>query len=150
MREKELRITSVTPAENYVNFIETGNGILFVAELDNRNGYIALKEETYSLAKWLKQNRPSIKIEVESCDKFLSLNSDEYWIPLIFLANDVALSLFTSALYDYLKNKVKGALSKEPNKVHLQIVRKKGKSYHEINYDGPIEGLQMLREIDNE
>lgn len=143
-QRERLEFASVTPSEHYVNFIETGGGVLFAAESDFRDGHTALKAETYPLAKWLKKNKPSIPIEIEPCDKTFSLNSNEYWIPLAFLANDVGLPLFVSALYDYLKDKTREMLSGESDKVHLHVIRKKGNSYQEITYDGPVEGLKEL------
>lgn len=146
--KKSIEVTIIEPTDKFVDFIGKSSGVFFASEDDFREGHTVLKPDTYSLAKWLSQNRPELKVEIDKCDNTIDLNSEEIWIPLAILASDIALPLFLSAVYDYLKWRVRGALSEEVPTVHIRVISKNKDNYKEFKYNGPVDGLSKLKKID--
>lgn len=146
--KKHVEIKTIEPTNNCIDFIEKSSGIFLASEDHFRKAHTVLKPETYPLAKWLSKNNPGLKVEIEKCGNTIDLKSEEIWIPLVFLANNVSLPLFLSATYDYLKWRIRGALSKEIPTVHMQVILKHKDNYKEFRYNGPVEGLDKIKKFD--
>lgn len=150
MDEKNIPFTlaEVEPSEKCAEFIKKSQGIFLSSEHDFREGQEVLKPDTYRFAKWLKQNKPDLSVEIDKCENVIDLKSVEIWLPLIFLATSVALPLFLSFVYDYLKSAVRGKLSKDKSKVHLKVIYKDEEKFKEFKYDGSVEGLKKIKQFD--
>lgn len=154
MNEKNdpVTVTEIEPTEKDLDFIENSEGIFLSSEDGFREGQAVLRPETYRFAKWLRQNKPELNVEIDKCENVIDLKSVEIWVPLVFLAKNVALPLFLSCVYDFLKSVVKGRLSEDKPVAHLRVVYKdKDKDkFKEFKYDGPVEGLNKIKQFDIE
>lgn len=144
----KLSVKDYVPSDKCVEFIESKAGIFLSAEDNFRKDKLILKPEAYPFSKWIKQNREGISVTIDTCESLIDLKSEEYWIPIAFLAQDVSFQIFTSALYDYLKFRVRGALQGEVAIVHFSAIFKSDKCYKKLDYSGPVEGLKKFKNID--
>jgi len=69
--------------------------------------------------KWVRANKPDINIDVPTYDKQLVLRSNDYWLPLVFLASDITLPIYLNLVANYLYDKSKGLLKGETQRVDL-------------------------------
>jgi hypothetical protein len=97
---------------------QSSSQILFVAEQNGRDTGHVLKPDTGDFVKWLKSENPGLPVEVERA-KTLVLHSNDVWIPLAFLANDIALPVYLNMVSSYLYSRFKNALKGEKARVHL-------------------------------
>src|SRR5688500_4492517 len=88
---------------------QTGRGIRFVAEHYGPETGAVLKPDTGDFVKWLKSAEPTLTVEVDPA-KTLVLHSNEIWIPLAFLAKDIALPVYLNLVSSYLYARFKNAL----------------------------------------
>lgn len=106
-------------------------GFLFVHENTFDTEDIAAKPDTGDFIKWLKVNKPDINVDSQKYDKLLFLRSNDFWLPLVFLATDVTLPIYLNIVANYLYDKSKGLLRGEENRIHFSAVyedRKTGKT----------------------
>jgi len=146
--KEKLNIKEIEEPKEFKEFLESEEDILLMPEDDFREGHRVLKPEAYQLAKWVRQNQPEIKINVQECEEKIDLKSEEIWLPLIFVSQHMSLPLALNAIYDYIKFKIKGLLNKEKPKVHLSIICKEGKKTKKISYDGPVSGFEKFKDFD--
>ncbi|MGB7582841.1 MAG: hypothetical protein WBL85_10400 [Sedimentisphaerales bacterium] len=147
--EKKLfTLAEIEPAKECKEFIENSNGIFLSAEDNFRKGHEVLKPDTYRFAKWLRQNKSEISVKISSCENVIDLKSSEIWLPMVFLATNVALPLFLNFVYDYLKSMVRGDLSKDDPKAHLNVIYKDKGKFKKFEYNGPVEGLKKIKQFD--
>jgi hypothetical protein len=144
-KEDEFILKDIEPSTSCVNFIENSKGVFLSSEHDFRKGKEVLKQDTFQFAKWLRQNNSEINVEIAKCENIIDLKSHEIWIPLIFLANSVALPLFLNVVYDYLKFVFRSNLSGDASKVHLKIIYKDKEKFKELDYNGSVEGLEKIK-----
>jgi len=105
-------------------------------------GYVH-QPEAYRLAKWLQQNEPEISVTIEDAP-VVDLRSEEYWLPIVFLATDVTLPFYLNVAANYVYDMARGALKRDQTVVHLEAVhqdRKTGKTKR-FTYSGPVDGLK--------
>ncbi len=103
-----------------------------------------LSPDAGDFSKWLNSNRPEINLTIDKGDGTLVLRSSDFWLPLVFLASDVALPIYLNLVSNYLYDRMKGALRNEKPRVHLEAVfhdEKEGIS-KKFSYEGDADGLQ--------
>jgi hypothetical protein len=106
-------------------------GILVVHETYREIDGVVAQPDTGEFVKWVKTNNPGVKIETQEYGKQLVLRSNDYWLPLVFLASDVTLPIYLNMVASYLYDKSKGLLKGEENRVHFSVVyedKKAGKT----------------------
>lgn len=138
--------------DEYQQYLKTTpSGIKFLPEKCPEVSELLLKSETGTFVKWIKKNHKSINLEIPPKSQKLSLNSNEYWMPLVFLASDMSLQVYLGIVASYIYDRTKGMLSNDKRGVHLKAVYNDQKLQvsKEFVYDGSIEGLEnIIKKID--
>jgi hypothetical protein len=83
---------------------------------------LAMRESAGDFAKWLKLQSPTVPVEVRQPGDRLVLRCGDYWLPLVFLASDVALPVYLNLVANYIYDKMKGALKGDKARVRLSAV----------------------------
>ena len=98
------------------------SGLKMIADEHGETKELVLSGDAGDFTKWLKVGAPTIRVEMQEPTKRRVLRSGEYFLPLVFLANDVALPVYLNLVACYLYEKMKGALKGDTNRVHLSAV----------------------------
>lgn len=133
--------------DNYQNFSASIIIIPTSTEADEK----LLSTYTGDFAKWIKCNNDDIKIETLPHDKKIELRSEEFWLPLVFLGQDIALPVYLNMVSSYLYEKTKGALATDRNRVSLsaKYFNKHTGTYKEFNFKGSADSFQKnFKKID--
>jgi hypothetical protein len=125
-------------------FLSGASGIRILPDESFRNfkGRIH-QSEAYRLTKWLRQNEPNILVSIEDAPT-VNLRSEEYWLPLVFLATDVTLPFYLNLAANYIYDMARGALKHDQTTVHLEAVHQDEKTgkIKRFSYSGPVDGLK--------
>jgi hypothetical protein len=121
-------------------------GVLVVPEVQTEAGARVLKSDGGDFRKWMKRSAPMVNVQLQSRERLLVLRSADYWLPLVFLASDVALPVYLNLVANYLYDKMKGALKGEKARVHLSAVYEATPSgvVKRFNFEGDVEALQKV------
>jgi len=94
--------------------------------------------------KWLHINSPDIEVSVQKSEKQLVLHSNDFWLPLVYLASDVTLQIYLNLVASYLYDKSKGLLKGETARVHMSAIYEDSESgvTKRFNFAGDTESLQ--------
>ncbi|MBI5591463.1 MAG: hypothetical protein HY881_13375 [Deltaproteobacteria bacterium] len=104
-------------------YIDSGSkGLLFVHEPFREIEDVVAQPDTGDFVKWIKKNNPEIAVETQKYQKHLALRSNDFWLPIVFLASDVTLPIYLNLVANYLYDKAKGLLKGEQNRVHFSAV----------------------------
>ena len=102
--DKEICELSVVKSEHrFREFIQTnpaGIAMLPIEDIDSKK--LQMHPHAWDFAKWLKAHAPEIVIHVMPADEHLVLHSADIWLPLIYLANNVALPIHLNLVASYL------------------------------------------------
>lgn len=120
------------------------SGLKMLAEKYGESKQVVLKSEAGDFAKWLRVHDSAINVVMDAKAPKLVLRSSDVWLPLAFLASDIALPIYLNLVASYLYEKMKGALKGETTRVHLCVefsdnVNGKIKRF---NFEGDTESLQ--------
>lgn len=140
-------IKNIKPSIEFEKFYFKSSGLRIVPTIYNRESEeVFLYKESGTFAKWIKKNYPKISIDYNSNVKKISLNNNEFWLPLVYLSSDTSIQIYLGLVINFLYDKLKGALSgeKEKAKVNLNIEYKEGDKYKRFEYSGNIEGLEKF------
>lgn len=120
------------------------SGLKFLPEKYQDCDEDVIKQEVGSFSKWLRQNHSNINVYVPQTHKKLVLKDNDFWMPLVFLATDITLPVYLSIVSNYIYDRMKGALSNEKSRIHLEAVYqdKKNGVTKKFLYDGTVEGMQ--------
>lgn len=145
---KEICEVVIVEDDSDFRAYQKGNpsGFVMVPEPYGEVKGLVLKSDGGDFAKWLKRHDPSIKMEVRQAEQRLILRSGDYWLPLAFLASDVALPIYLNMVASYLYEKMKGALRGEKARVHLSAMYedKSAGIVKRFNFEGDQEALQKV------
>lgn len=94
-------------------------GISMVASRHGNDQMLAIHSDGISFAKWIKSHNPDIHVSVDSSPPKLLLRSEDIYLPLVFLASDVAFPVYLNLVSSYLYDRMKGALKGEVARVHM-------------------------------
>ncbi|MDI6815787.1 MAG: hypothetical protein QME41_01150 [Actinomycetota bacterium] len=119
-------------------------GLVMVPEEFGESKELVISDDGMFFAKWLKMHNPEVNVEVRKADKMLALRSSDYWFPLVYLANDIALPIFLGLVANYLYDKMKGALKGEIARVQLsaEFEDQTTGTIKRFNFEGDTEALQ--------
>jgi hypothetical protein len=150
-KEDKAKYETIDAPLEFLNFLNTKNGVLCVPEPKFREytGSV-LKPDTFSFAKWFKKNHPEITIDVGNASAKVGLRSNDFWLPLVYLANDVSLQIYLNIVANYIYDMARGALRHDKKSVHLSVIHKsESGDIKEFLYDGSLEGLKnTIKKID--
>lgn len=142
------QVCEIVTVEDDTDFItykkSNPTGLVMLPEQYGESKQLVLKSDAGDFAKWLKTNASTIKVKVGKADQRLVLRSGDYWLPLVFLASDVALPIYLNLVANYLYEKMKGALKGETACVHLSAVYEDKTTgvVKRFNFEGDAEALQ--------
>lgn len=139
----EVRI--VDDDREFRDFLSSNpTGITFIPEKYKGCEGLLMKPDAGDFAKWLRQNKSDINVEMRKTDKRLVLRSGDYWLPLVFLASDVALPIYLSLVSNYIYDRMKGALIGEKARVHLEVIYedKEESITKKFTFEGDGDGLK--------
>jgi len=147
-----IRDESIEPPIDFPDFFEKSKGILCHPEEKFRDyeGPV-LKPDTFRFAKWVKQKHSNIHIDVRSAEAMADLRSNDFWLPLVFLASDVSLPVYLNLVANYIYDMARGALTHDKRSVHLRAIHKSAETNEtmEFSYDGSVDGLKAcIKKID--
>jgi hypothetical protein len=147
-----IRDESIETPIGFVDFYERSSGILCLSEEKFRDyeGPV-LKPDTFRFAKWVKQNHSKVNIDVQEAEARADLRSNDFWLPLVFLASDVSLQVYLNLVANYIYDMARGALKHDKKSVHLRVIHKNAETNEtrEFSYDGSVDGLKAcIKKID--
>ena len=125
---------------------QQNSGIVIIPERYGNSEETYIKADGGDFTKWLVQEKPDISVQFPSGKRKVSLHSAEYWLPLVYLANDIALPTYLSLVANYLYDKIRGALTNEKKRINFSVVsedRSAGK-LKRFDFSGDYEGLQKI------
>lgn len=119
-------------------------GLEMVAEQYGGGQQVAVKSDAGDFAKWLRANSPDVNIVLESEAPKLVLRSGDIWLPLTFLASDIAFPVYLNLVASYLYERMKGALKGESTRVHFcaEFEDKANGKIKRFTFDGDADALQ--------
>ena len=103
-----------------------------------------LEPDTFRFAKWLKLKNEDVNIAIGKADGIKSLHSHDFWMPIVFLSNDVTFQVFLGLVSNYIYDCLKGALKHDKSNVHLEVYYKDSNNTKKFTYSGSIEGLNII------
>jgi hypothetical protein len=120
-------------------------GLAMIPEIYGDSPKPALRSAGGDFAKWLKINAPTIPVDVRRSDQRLVLRSGDYWLPLVFLAGDVALPVYLKLIANYIYEKMKGALKGDKIRVRFSAMYEDPSTgvVKRFDFDGDDEALQQ-------
>jgi hypothetical protein len=148
-------VAEVAPIENDADFRDfmsrEPKGLLIVSEPYGDANALAMRESAGDFARWLKLQSPAIPVQIRQADDRLVLRCGDYWLPLVFLASDVALPVYLNLVASYIYDKMKGALKSDKTRVRLSAVfeAEDGRITKRFDFDGDAESLaETIRRFD--
>ncbi len=138
-------LIDIDESKDFDDFItDGGSGIKIIPEKYGDLDEKVVKSEMGSFSKWIKVNHSEINIDLPTTTPKLVLRSNDYWMPLVFLASDITLSIYLNLVASYIYDRVKGSLKGEKARVHLEAHYKDDKSgvAKAFKYEGNVEGLK--------
>lgn len=141
----DIKIIEITEPTNEFNTFSLSSGIKVIPQAYNDIKEKTLFRDTGSFMKWIKNNK-DINIEYDSNVKKVSLNNNDFWFSLVYLAMDTSLQIYLELVVNYVYDKLKGSLHGDKNSttVHLQAHFKDGDKIKEFTYNGPLEGIEKF------
>lgn len=137
----------ITDLEQYKN---SSSSIVIIPQNTKTNGK-SLSSYTGDFAKWIKLNNDNVEIEILPHENKTELRSEEFWLPLVFLAQDITLPVYLNMVSSYLYEKTKGSLSTDNNRVSLsaKYYNKNTGTYKEFSFKGSTDTFQKkFKKID--
>jgi len=119
-------------------------GIVLASEKLGSPPQMQLKADAGHFAKWINKHESRVKVELPQGEKLLVLRSSEIWLPLAYLATDVALPIYLGIVSNYLYDKMKGALKNDKPRIHLSAIfeDKSNGIIKQFNFSGDHEALK--------
>ena len=104
---------------------------------------VVAKPDTGDFIKWIKSNKPSINLHLPSSTRQLVLKSNDFWLPLVYLCNDVTLQMYLNIVASYLYDRSKGLLKGERTRVHFKAIHQDPDGrIKEFSFEGDSETLE--------
>ncbi len=124
--------------------VKNPSGLEMVAEQYGEGPQVAVKSDAGSFAKWLRVNSPELNVVLEPKTPKLVLRSGDIWLPLTFLASDIALPVYLNLVASYLYERMKGELKGESTRVHFcaEFEDKHNGKIKRFTFDGDADALQ--------
>lgn len=120
------------------------SGIEMIAEQYGEGQQVAVKSNAGQFAKWLRANNPELNVVLESKAPKIILRSGDIWLPLVFLASDIALPIYLNLVASYLYDLMRGALKGDSTRVHFcaEFEDKVSGRIKRFTFDGDADALK--------
>jgi hypothetical protein len=142
------KIEAIDDNHEFIAFIgKNPKGILCVPEnVTEKSPYNVVMPQTYDFAKWCRKNKKDITINVAPSEGVKSLHSNDFWMPIVFLASDVSVQVFLGLVSNYIYDRIKGALKHDKATVHVEAYYKETAEgvAKKFSYEGSIEGFEKV------
>lgn len=116
------------PSPDFEEFVASARGgMRLMPEAYGERKTRVLKSDAGDFAKWLRARHPDVPVEVKEAEK-LVLRSSDIWLPLVLLASDITLVMYLNIVSSYMYDRLKGALSRDRTRVHLDVEFQDGES----------------------
>jgi len=138
-------IVTVENDNNFREFIASSpTGVRIVPEPYRAGSQPLLKAEAGTFAKWIRAHNPSVNVELNDKHQRLVLHSGDIYLPLAFLASDIALPIYLNLVSNFLWEKMKGALRTDTVRVHFsaEYEDKISGTIKRFNFEGDAESLK--------
>lgn len=137
-------VVDVADEAAYRQFAASNTGLALIPEEYGEKKEVLLQSDGGDFTKWLRAAHPHVSVVVQGQAPKLALRSGDYWLPLVFLASDIALPVYLNIVASYLYEKMKGALKGDSTRVHLSVVYedKESGKVKRFNFEGDTEALQ--------
>ena len=146
--EDTHKIEAINDKHEFLSFIRKNpKGILCVPEnVTKQSSHNVVMPQTYDFAKWIRKNKKDITINVARSKGAKSLHSNDFWMPIVFLASDVSVQVFLGLVSNYIYDRIKGALKHDKATVHVKAYYKETAEgvAKEFSYEGSVEGLEEV------
>jgi hypothetical protein len=145
----------ITPVEDNQQFraFEKSNpsGLMMVPEPFGNPPQLVMHAAAGEFAKWLRETAPSLNVVGDLGKRRIVLQSGDIWLPLVFLAQDVALPVYLNLVSSYLYERMKGALRGDRSRVHINAIYEDTKSgvVKKFSFEGDHNALQIaIKRVD--
>jgi hypothetical protein len=116
-------VTTVEDIADFREFQARGHcGVMIVPETFGEPPRLAVRDSAGDFAKWVKENAPTVAVELRQPADRLVLRSADYWLPLVFLSSDVSVQFYLNLVANYVYDKLRGALKGETIRVRFSVV----------------------------
>jgi phosphopantothenoylcysteine synthetase/decarboxylase len=105
-------------------------------------GETNLSVEAINCAKWVKLGHPELTIDTPSNVPVRVLKSHDVWLGVWLLAQDVQIHIVASLVADYIRDMI-SPREEKTRLVRLKIAQKEGENYRVLEYEGPLDGLEI-------
>lgn len=102
-------------------------GIVVLPERHGHAKQLAVVADAGDFVKWVKRNSDGISISQPKETKKLLLRSIDIFLPLVFLASDIALPVYLNLVASYLYDKTRGNLKNDSDNIRFSAVYKSEK-----------------------
>lgn len=118
---KDIReISTVEDDSDFRDFIASNPaGIRFIPKAYGDRIPTTINAEGGDFAKWIQLHNPSINVDLDNGVPRLVLCSGDIYLPLAFLASDVAFPIYLNLVSSYLWEKTRGALKSDKPRIHF-------------------------------
>lgn len=119
------------------------SGIRIVTEEYGREADRILKPDTGDFVKWLRVTHPDLAVELPAA-RTLVLHSNDVWLPLVFLLQDVTLPIYLNFVSSYLYARFKTGLRGDKPRVHLsaEYIDEESGTAKRFHFEGDHEALR--------
>ena len=151
--EKEVcEIVTIDDHRDYRRFLASFHyDVALVPESYREICGLSMKPDAAAFAKWLKNKKSELRVDMRKADSQVKLYSNDVWLPLVYLASDFALPVFLNLVASYLYDRMKGALRGEKKRVHLEVMYedKQAGIVKKFCFEGEVESLEKaVKKID--
>lgn len=145
-------VVAVANPSEYEAYLQSDpSGFLMVPERHGDSDKPVLPSHAGDFAKWVAAHNPDVAVNSGHAEGRLIRRANDVWLPLVYLATDVALPVFLGLVSSYLHDKMRGALHGDHARVHLNVEYmdpRKG-VVKRFNFEGDAEELRKtLQRID--
>jgi hypothetical protein len=150
--EDKMQCKTINSFEGLEEFLSKKKDVLCIPEkrFHDYEGQV-LNPDTFDFAKWFREKRPDVSIDVIKADGIADLRSGDYWLPLVLLAGDVSFQVYLGIVANYIYDKLRGSLNHDKASVHLKTIYRSAKDgkFKKFEYDGSVDGLTaIIKKVD--
>ena len=145
-------VVAVEDPADYEAFLRSDpSGFQMVPERHGDSEVLVLPSHAGDFAKWVRRHRPDVAVSSGCVEGRLIRRANDVWLPLVYLAQDVALPVFLGLVTSYLYDKMKGALRGDRTRVHFSVEYEDARAgvVRRFNFEGDAEALnETLKQFD--
>jgi len=118
---KEYTLEDLDCDARFTRFIESSRtAIAIVPEEYGEPRCFAHKAGSGSFGKWIRLHKPQIDVVIIPAHQQIELRSSDFWLPLVYLTQDIALPVYINIASDYIAEKMRNALKGDNPTIHIK------------------------------